>query len=146
MANHMESGTCLDRDETGMYPRVLDFDRTHSFTVAALIDHLKGTITRVKKAAASHYDTKNMTWNCPYCDDTAFEDSSQLEKHLQGPAHAVKVYRCPGSDCGQRFSRMGSLLKHIEEPESECNAEFAAGVGGMATLNRFVKDFLRGGK
>lgn len=142
MATHMESGSCLDDDETGMYPHVLGFDKARSFTVEKLIGYLDGSVTRVKQSSESNYDALNMCYNCPYC-KVSFDESEGLNGHLKGPVHDMKVYRCPGSGCGQRFSRMGDLLRHIET--SECKIGFTAGVGGMADLKSFVNNVLRSG-
>lgn len=146
MATHMESGTCLFRDETGIYSYVLRLDATHSFTVPEMIDYLKGTINRTKQSNESHYDGLNKTYNCPYC-KAAFGDSQRLDAHLKGPLHDAKVYRCPGSkNCGQRFSRIGDLLRHIEDLQNpECNEEFVGGTGGMAGLKDFVDKVFRSG-
>lgn len=143
MAYHMESGTCLDDDETGMYPHILYFDKTRAFIVPNLISYLEGSITRIKKSTQSHFDVLNMCYNCPYC-QASFDTAENLDVHLQDPVHDVKVYRCPGSQCGQRFSRIGGLLRHVEDT-TLCRMDFVRGDGGMADLKNFVNKVLRSG-
>ena len=58
------------------------------------------------------------SWNgeayeCFLCGGT-FETLARLNKHLQSPPHAQKIYRCPKSDCRTEFATLSGLYQHVE--------------------------------
>jgi len=58
------------------------------------------------------------SWNgeeyeCLLCGWT-FETLARLNKHLQSPRHADKIYRCPKPDCRAEFRTLSGLCQHVE--------------------------------
>ncbi|PSR77478.1 hypothetical protein PHLCEN_2v7909 [Hermanssonia centrifuga] len=60
------------------------------------------------------------SWNgdayeCILCHRT-FRSLSALNAHLNSPAHADKIFRCPRgfSGCGSEFKTLSGLMQHVE--------------------------------
>ncbi|TCD67481.1 hypothetical protein EIP91_012342 [Steccherinum ochraceum] len=54
-------------------------------------------------------------WECILC-HREFGSLDALNRHLQSPAHADKIYRCPVvvNGCGTQFSTLSALVSHVE--------------------------------
>ncbi|KAI0320974.1 hypothetical protein OF83DRAFT_1168819 [Amylostereum chailletii] len=53
-------------------------------------------------------------WECVLCHRT-FAAKDALNKHLQSPRHAEKIYRCPGTSCRAEFAALSALVRHVED-------------------------------
>ncbi|KZV84212.1 hypothetical protein EXIGLDRAFT_842403 [Exidia glandulosa HHB12029] len=88
------------------------------------------------------YDANARLWVCWLC-SKRMRHKEQLEQHLKGPAHAEKLFRCPGTACGKacgkEASSLSGIMQHIES--QRCNAyELAMGI--MQQLERKMSSFM----
>jgi len=65
-----------------------------------------------EKKSANLSDAKaRRSWACHTC-DFKFYTPTDLEHHLNGPAHDASIYRC--SQCEKRFKTFSNLCRHVE--------------------------------
>ena len=64
------------------------------------------------------YLATERSWNgyayeCLLC-SRDFSSLHALNQHLQSPAHAAKIFRCPNSQCMLQYSALSALVQHVE--------------------------------
>jgi hypothetical protein len=116
---HVESGACppgMTRDRLNRLMIVRKDTRHYITNPDRLIEGpLDG---RYEPPSPVETWATERSWNgeayeCFLCGWT-FETLGRLNKHLQSPRHADKVYRCPKADCRAEFSRLSGLCQHVE--------------------------------
>lgn len=89
-------------------------------------------------AWSSDYDSASRRWNCPIC-PTTYSERADLTKHLFLRTCSngyPKVLSCP--QCSQSFTKLSSMLQHVETPC--CEASYEEGV--IADLLKHLKQDL----
>ncbi|KZV91693.1 hypothetical protein EXIGLDRAFT_719088 [Exidia glandulosa HHB12029] len=83
------------------------------------------------------YDANARLWVCWLC-LKRMRHKGQLEQHLKGPAHAEKLFKCPGTACGKEASSLSGIMQHIES--QRCDA-YDLAMGVMQQLERKMSSF-----
>lgn len=115
LALHLESGACV----SGVTRQIIDstivrYDRSNVITnPSRLLTSSNGPVQQTVWAT-------DLSWNgyayeCVICHRT-FGSLGALNAHLQSPAHADAIYRCPPSygGCNMEFRTVSGLLQHVE--------------------------------
>lgn len=71
-----------------------------------------------RSAPNPSYLATERSWNgrayeCFLCSRT-FSSLNALNQHLQSPAHATKIFRCPNRECMRQYSALSALVQHVE--------------------------------
>jgi hypothetical protein len=115
---HVESGACpsgMTRDRLNRL--VVRRDTRHYITNPDRL--IEGPLDgRYEPPAPVETWATELSWNgeeyeCFLCGGT-FETLARLNKHLQSPRHADKIYRCPKPDCRTEFRTLSGLCQHVE--------------------------------
>ncbi|KAG7100039.1 hypothetical protein E1B28_001825 [Marasmius oreades] len=137
---HLEAGRCPSNATRETVNRAIrQLDRNNIITdPSRLITGPDGTSQQIK------YSATERSWNgyayeCYICHGT-YPTLRALNQHLASPRHEAKIYFCPLSSCGVRFTTLSALCQHIES--QRCGvARFKAVqsaldslVGGMRSL------------
>jgi len=120
LISHCESGKCpsgVSREAIDLL--VVTFDRNNVITNSnRLLKAPDGSYVPPATMIVSSATKKS--WNgaayeCVLC-HREFRSLSALNSHLQSPAHADKIYRCPKghSGCGTQFKTLSGLVQHVE--------------------------------
>jgi hypothetical protein len=135
---HLESGTCRSgATRQTVNRRVIELDRGRLITdPRRLIQGPDGEYTRTKSNVIETWAT-GASWNgsayeCVLCYKT-FPQLPRLNAHLQSPAHADQIYRCPTAldGCATHFRTLSGLVQHIE-----------SGACGVRKFKRQVTNFM----
>jgi hypothetical protein len=93
---------------------------------------------RVETSWGTERSWNGEEYECFLCGGT-FETLARLNKHLESPRHADKIYRCPKPDCRAEFRTMSGLCQHVEG--GSCGVRTFGRVPGrnvMDSLGRLV--------
>ncbi|EKM52220.1 uncharacterized protein PHACADRAFT_186410 [Phanerochaete carnosa HHB-10118-sp] len=119
LVHHMESGGCRSRVTRHEVNRaVIAYDRVCVITDASRL--LLGPDGSYAKPADVQEWATEESWNgsafeCVFCHKT-FWQLAHLNNHLQSPAHADKIYKCPAvyGGCAAQFGTLSALVQHAE--------------------------------
>ncbi|GJE97004.1 C2H2 type zinc-finger protein [Phanerochaete sordida] len=139
---HFESGTCPSGITRADVERgIVKLDRNGVITdTRRLIQGPDGVLApraqpRTWATAASW---NGAAYECVLCHRT-FPQLHALNAHLQSPAHADKIFKCPSAydGCDQRFPAASALVQHIEN--GSCGVRKF-----QRTIERYVEDLTSG--
>ncbi|KAI0087483.1 hypothetical protein BDY19DRAFT_892739 [Irpex rosettiformis] len=119
LTSHLESGTCPGGfNRRNVNRMAIRADTTNVFTNSSRLIGYNET-SNVVNTWATDDSWNGYQYECVLC-HKEFRTLSALNAHLNSPAHADKVFRCPTNyhGCGQEFRTLSGLLSHIER--SEC--------------------------
>ncbi|KAH8092230.1 hypothetical protein BXZ70DRAFT_977205 [Cristinia sonorae] len=116
---HCESGTCRSGVTRQAVDRlVISLDRNNVITNPNRL--IKGPDGSYRSPASVTQWATLSSWNgrayeCVLC-HKEFSTLNALNAHLQSPAHADKIYRCPNgwNGCGTQFRTLSGLVQHVE--------------------------------
>ncbi|EKM52221.1 uncharacterized protein PHACADRAFT_260449 [Phanerochaete carnosa HHB-10118-sp] len=119
LIRHMESGGCRSRvTRHDIDKAVIAYDRARVITDVSHL--LLGSDGEYTTPSAAHVWATNDSWNgsafeCVVCHKT-FQRLAHLNDHLQSPAHADEIYKCPAAygGCAAQFGTLSALVQHVE--------------------------------
>lgn len=116
---HLESGTCSSGANRHLVDKhAVQMDRKNIITNRGkLIQYPDGSYSKPPTVEywATEYSFNGRNYECALCHNE-FSKLQHLNQHLQSPAHADKLYRCPpaGNGCNTQYPTLSALLQHIE--------------------------------
>ncbi|THH32218.1 hypothetical protein EUX98_g1976 [Antrodiella citrinella] len=114
---HCEAGRCPSGVTRQAIDRlVVAFDRNNIITNPnRLLQGPDGSYSA--PSTITSWATRNsfngQAYECVLC-HREFRTLDALNSHLRSPAHADKIYRCPGNGCGTQFRALSALVQHVE--------------------------------
>ncbi|KZT03214.1 uncharacterized protein LAESUDRAFT_378178 [Laetiporus sulphureus 93-53] len=113
LVQHWESGTCPSRVHPDLIGR---FAVVHLYRADVNpYDILFSPDTVTATGWATQRSCNGQYYECPLCHEE-YITLRALNQHLEGPAHAEEIYRCPRvwNGCGNEFGTLSALCQHIE--------------------------------
>ncbi|KAI0368412.1 hypothetical protein BV20DRAFT_969229 [Pilatotrama ljubarskyi] len=118
---HFESGACVSRVTRDQVNRfVAQIDRSNIITnptrmIGGPAPMSTGGSSIVTRTWATERAWNGTDYECYLCHRT-FRTLPALNQHLDSPAHAEKLYRCPRAwyGCGAEFSTLSAFCQHVE--------------------------------
>lgn len=102
-------------------------------TYADMVNHIEsGTCASWVTRYTVKRDGDSESYECVLC-HRVFRLLEDLNRHVDGPAHGERVYRCPTGfgGCGKEFASLSKLMFHFEKGGSRCGVKFGTEAEGV---------------
>lgn len=116
LALHCESGACPSGiTRKSINKLALRYDHNNVITDPARLIAGPSYQSEVVDSWATQDAWNGCAYECILC-HRAFRSLLALNAHLQSPAHANKIFRCPAqfNGCNVHFKTLSGLLQHVE--------------------------------